>query len=148
MSITCSSAVYWQSCATWNEKVLSTEMLGDVKIKSYVAVSFNEYGTSWQFSPVCWARDWTSVTESSWQRRRGRSVYETKPTFSEGLERDRHFLSSISDVPQSMKRNIFQQEYYTCNLFKKKVKQDPMTTDQSMWTVSWGTYCMKFISWN
>jgi len=47
--------------------------------------------------------------------------------FSEGLERDRHFLSSISDVPQSTTRNIFKQEYYTCSLFKKKVKQTTLT---------------------
>jgi hypothetical protein len=32
----------------------------------------------------------------------------------------RHFLNSISDVPQSMTRNLFKQENYTCNLFEKK----------------------------
>jgi len=105
-----------------------------VKIKSYVAVSFNEYETSWQSSPMCWAKNWTAVTRSSWQRRRGRSVYEPKPTFSEGLERDRHFLSSISDVPQSMTRNVFKQEYHTCNLLEKKVKQTTLTSfSETQW---------------
>jgi hypothetical protein len=99
-----------------------------VKIKWYVDVTFNEYGTSWQSSPTYWAKDWTGVTGNSWQRRGGRSIYESKPTFSEGLERDRHFLSSISDVPQSTTRNVFKQEYYTGSLFKKKVKQTTLTS--------------------